>query len=577
MKKILCMLLFTSIFSLSLSSQVKEAVFRPSGMMSSATENVNKEADPVFAGMTKIPDAMKKMGQGILESVSGIASGMAIVTRTIENMIKLEYGFSLLSSHKYMVNDCLGIKASSGQFKLKFANPEIKVNADGKISIKLEIDKIKFSALKVRIKPRSPDFSDPNPCHFSGKFEVGGEATNVSVKLTLDLVTTAMSGATTGYCFFAFDDPVDIKWTIGGFNLRPFPNALDNVAREMVEDALNNGMTDLIYNRFIQASRAVIPEFYEACQSAYGNSKDLGDKISNNAESETEKWSTKTASGLAKKTGRLSLVFPKDVEWSVDIYSAANKFITNRSSANKHGSYSLAPGKYNIRLNTVRVDNFPIIEGMDSRIKAGILNVTIAGHWELRTENDKFLTSGNRPKKLALPVGRYLFKEGKNSRNIEITDQQEQLIAEEEEAAEKWTVSPGVDDPTMGAFVFDFPSDVEWTVAVYQLPERKYLRIVGKDEKLETVPLDAGKFEFVLNNVPVKDVPIEVGNRTALKYGILQVNGNSSWTIWDASGKTHFKTENGGTRMVFPVGTYIIKMGGANVKIVLKPGETIEL
>jgi hypothetical protein len=46
--------------------------------------------------------------------------------------------------------------------------------------------------------------------------------------------------------------------------------------------------------------------------------------------------------------------------------------------------------------------------------------ITSEGSWELRTEGDKFLTSGNKPKKIALPVGRYLFKEGGSSRMIEV-------------------------------------------------------------------------------------------------------------------------------------------------------------
>jgi|GEM_PF-6051693 len=574
MKKQFCLLLFSTTFAFTTIGQINPT-YKVAGTISSNTENVNKEADPVFASMSMIPEAMKKSAQGVSEAVSGIANGMAIVTKMVDKMIQREYSFSLLSSHKYMVNDCLGIKASSGQFDLRFANPEIKVNADGKISIKLEIDKIKFSALKVRSKPRAPDFSDPNPCHFSGKFEIGGEATDVSVKLTLDLVTTAMTGATTGYCYFAFDEPVKITWKIGGFNLKPVPNALDNVAKEMVEDALNNGMTDLIYNRFIQVSKEIIPEFYSACQSVYNNAKGLDNTMSNT--SGTEKWTSKTVNGLAKNSGRLNLVFPKDVEWDVDIYTTANKFVVNRSSVNKLVSYPLAAGKYNLKLNTVKVDNLLIEAGKETRIKAGILNITIAGPWELRTEDDKFLTSGNKPKKLALPVGRYVLKEGKDLRLIEMTDQQEQLIAEQEHLLEKWTITPGGSGGILGSLGFNFPDGAKWDMAIFQLPEREYIRAVSEGEKREDLELNAGKFELVLNNVPVKEVPIEGGSRTELKWGVLQVNSNSSYTIWDATGKNHFKTENSGSRLVLPVGKYIIKIGGANVKIEVKAGETVEL
>jgi hypothetical protein len=554
------------------------AIYKPKGKLSTDTENQNKETDPVFTSATINPAVLKKAGQsGGQQQVSKLEHGMEIITEIVNRFMNNQYDFSLLSSHKYMVNDCLGIKASSGQFKIKFSSPSIEVTNSGHIKIKLEVNKINFSALKVRIKPRAPDFSDPNPCHFSGKFEIGGEATNVSVTFTINLVVSGLEGSS-GLCFFAFGAPASIKWNIGGLNLKPHPNALDNVAKEMVEDALNTGLDGLLYTKFIQLSKEVIPEYYQACEGAY-NSKSITDKISNasSADEETEKWASKTAPGLSEKTGRLNLIFPKDVEWSVDIYSVANKFITNRSSSNKHSSYSLTPGNYNVKLNTVPVENILIKEGKETRIKAGYLNVTTNEHWELRTEEKKFLTSGNKTVKIALPVGRYLFETDKNSKLIVITDEQEYPIDEETVTKEKWTLKQGIDKRIMGALNFNFPEDAEWTMAIFQLPEREYIRTVSRSEKREELELNSGKFELVLNNVPVKDVPIESSKTTELKYGMLKVNSKSSWSIWDASGKNHFKTENGGKKMVFPAGTYIIKMGGANVKVELKDGETVEL
>jgi hypothetical protein len=225
----------------------------------------------------------------------------------------------------------------------------------------------------------------------------------------------------------------------------------------------------------------------------------------------------------------------------------------------------------------VPVQNLPIKEGQETRIKAGYLHITTNEHWELRTEEKKFLTSGNKPTKIALPVGRYLFEVAKNSRLIEITEEQEYQIAEEREPEEKWTITQGIDKGIMGSLSFNFPEDAEWVMAIFQLPEREYVRTVSRSEKHEDLELNAGKFELVLNNVPVKDVPIEAGKLTGLKSGTLQVNSKSSWAIWDATGKNHYKTENGGKKMVFPVGVYIIKMGGTNMKVELKDGETVEL
>ena len=422
MKKFFFLLLLSTALVQSAFCQVTNAVFKPKGKVSTDQENTGKEPDPRFSvAAVNIASSTSKRNSAN-KNLSQLEHGMNIVEDIIDRLIQRDYSFSLLSGHKYMINNCLGLKVSAGQFDLKFANPEIGITG-GKFTVKLKVDKIKFSAFKVRSRPRAPDFSDPDPCHFSGKFEVGGEATDVSVRVTMDLVAVG-SSSVAGYCALAFGEPVEIKWTIGGFNLRPFPNALDNKGKEMVEDALNNGMTDLVYNRLMDAAKAVLPEYFQGCEAGQDLVKNNAENITDASEPEPEKgqWISQPVKGLGKNMGRLNLDFPAGVEWDVDIYSAANKFLINRSSAGKHPSYPLAAGTYNIKLNTVHVNGVIIEEGKDTRLRTGILDIIFEGSWELRTENDKFLTSGNKPVKLALPVGRYIFKEEKNSRQVSITE-----------------------------------------------------------------------------------------------------------------------------------------------------------
>jgi hypothetical protein len=124
--------------------------------------------------------------------------------------------------------------------------------------------------------------------------------------------------------------------------------------------------------------------------------------------SKNNTWSITPTKGIKKGMGRLNLVFPAGVEWSVDLYTEDHKFIINRSVATYKLKYSeLAPGLYHFKLNTVMVENIPIEAGKTTTLKTGILEIT-SNQWELRsTTGDKFLTSGNRPVKIALPVGKY--------------------------------------------------------------------------------------------------------------------------------------------------------------------------
>jgi hypothetical protein len=326
-----------------------------------------------------------------------------------------------------MINNCLGLKVSSGQFELKFANPEIEITG-GKFSVKLEIDKIKFSALKVRSRPRVPDFSDPDPCHFSGKFEIGGEATDVSVRVIMDLVAIAKSG-TASYCALAFGEPVQITWKIGGFNLRPVPNTLDNMAKEMVEDALNNGMTDLVYNRLMDAAKAVLPEYFDACEAPEKMAREL-ENVSNPATAENDssktdpgKW-TIIPNNLKGATGRILMDNPAGSKWVVYIYAMAdNKYITSAAESNNKGVFVLLPGEYKFTINNAPVLNVPVKKGHDTKLKCGTLDVVSEGVWYLNDETGKiYYTSGNQPTKMPLPVGTYTFKIGDMEQKVVIKE-----------------------------------------------------------------------------------------------------------------------------------------------------------
>ena len=172
MKKFLSLLLFSSIFILYAHGQVTNAVFRPKGKISGDNENTSSEADPRYTAVAIAnPVNTKSKGNSNNKSLSQLEQGMNIVEDIVDELIGREYSFSLLSGHKYMINSCLGIKVSAGQFMLRFANPMISLSG-GKFSVKLKVDKIKFRAFKIRSRPRAPDFSDPDPCHFSGKFEI---------------------------------------------------------------------------------------------------------------------------------------------------------------------------------------------------------------------------------------------------------------------------------------------------------------------------------------------------------------------------------------------------------------------
>ncbi len=142
----------------------------------------------------------------------------------------------------------------------------------------------------------------------------------------------------------------------------------------------------------------------------------------------SDKWVITPVKGIKKVTGRLNLAFADSVIWSVNIYNSSKKFLDNhskldtRNAADTRKYYELTPGIYHFKLNTVMVENVPIEVGKETRLRTGVLDITTTGNWELRSETKQFLTSENKPKKFALPVGSYQLKLGLEFHSFVIKD-----------------------------------------------------------------------------------------------------------------------------------------------------------
>jgi len=139
-----------------------------------------------------------------------------------------EIDVALLGGHKYMINDCLGVKASSGKFKLKLDNPSVHFQNTGLV-IKFSIPHASISVVKIRIRP------NPNVlelCKFSDKFEVGGAMEDITLTLHLDPFYDLER------CRLGSWGDSNPEVRIGNLNLKPLQNDLDRMAKNMVEDAL---------------------------------------------------------------------------------------------------------------------------------------------------------------------------------------------------------------------------------------------------------------------------------------------------------------------------------------------------
>jgi hypothetical protein len=126
----------------------------------------------------------------------------------------------------------------------------------------------------------------------------------------------------------------------------------------------------------------------------------------------SDKWVITPVTNMKGVLGRLDINFPPDVERNILIYQPAdNKFITSVSRNDK--IYTIAPGRYRFTITNAPVDTVPIQKGHETRLKMGFLKVVSEGDWHLYSDTkEEQYTSGNKPKKIPLPVGSYQLKLG---------------------------------------------------------------------------------------------------------------------------------------------------------------------
>lgn len=260
-------------------------MLQPRGAVSADDENEGGEADPKFR-----PDirrfqpraasgasGTRARGSAATSARSGPAhlkdhpKGQELV-RQLEQLYQArEINVSLLNGHKYMINDCLGLKVSAGEFKLKFINPSVRIDGSG-IVFECGISRIDMSAIKLRMRPRVPPWDDPNPCKFSKKFEVGGSAEDIRIIMRFDPLLDLER------CRVADVTSVDIRVRIGELNLKPLQNDLDRMAKDMVEDAL----TYFLNVNFLSQVVQTLDDLIEA--DCPGNPGNAGRSLRNTAD-----------------------------------------------------------------------------------------------------------------------------------------------------------------------------------------------------------------------------------------------------------------------------------------------------
>lgn len=153
-----------------------------------------------------------------------------VVSAAASKATNPQISISLLAGEDYLISECLGVHASAGSFKTRFENPNVRLEGTG-IVVTFRIPRISVDALTIRIRPNPTNPADP--CTFGHRFSIGGSIGDIEYEMRYDPILDLKE------CKLTRPGEFRTRWSIGGLNLKPLQNDLDNAARRMIEAALN--------------------------------------------------------------------------------------------------------------------------------------------------------------------------------------------------------------------------------------------------------------------------------------------------------------------------------------------------
>lgn len=158
----------------------------------------------------------------------------------------------LVAGAKATAGDCLGVEVRAGKFQLRFGDSTFEIGPD-RVDLELAIDRIDLSAIKIKTK------SPLSACQWTNAFEVGGAATDIKLHILFaprvrldDCLLVSLGG-------------VQAHVSIGGLNLKPLQNDIDNLIKGLIEDSMNAALALLLPDFLAEGLNSSILE--DLCQT----------------------------------------------------------------------------------------------------------------------------------------------------------------------------------------------------------------------------------------------------------------------------------------------------------------------
>jgi hypothetical protein len=400
------------------------------GLLSPDSENAKNDRDPPFApaALAAVQDAASLAAAPGMVRMTEMPNAKDIAAKASNFLSQKEIKIALLGQHKYMINDCLGVKVSVGEFILKLANPTVSIVDQG-IVTQFKIDKISMTAFSLRFRPDPSDLAQP--CHFSGRLGLFGEANDVSITVTYNPLIDVQK------CQIGNPATWVVRVGCGKVALQPLPPGIVDLTgpfNDMIVDAINyalNGSTQIagatgnsipIPMIGSMLGDAINKAIAENCPFKENNS---GQSTASAASAATPVAAPPTTLQAKSETyvvtpivdakgrlGRLVLKMPDEAKETHYVVAKAGAG-ENRPVKSGYGALdaTLLPGEYDVYLSKKLIAKVPVESGKQTALAIGEIKTTADKNTHVviyDADGKKELFAGYGAHMIALPAGDYV-------------------------------------------------------------------------------------------------------------------------------------------------------------------------
>ena len=150
---------------------------------------------------------------------------------------------------------------------------------------------------------------------------------------------------------------------------------------------------------------------------------------------------------------------------------------------------------------------------------------------------------------------------------------QNEATTSNENTTEKWVINKVNEKSDNGKLFVDLPKDTEWDITIYAAGSSKVLSNTMLQKEFTLSP---GSYDLEINHIKITGVPVEKGNNTRLKAGMLQIPNKTLWTLYDEAKQTVLINRTSAETRGIPVGKYKLTINGKDHDIEIKDGETVK-